>query len=73
MHLRTARWGTFRSDATRSIIIVRMTCYSASYQGTMTPDSEIAEMAWFTHSDKYKSSPVDQIIFDWLLEKQLIG
>jgi ADP-ribose pyrophosphatase YjhB (NUDIX family) len=54
-------------------IIVRMTCYSASYQGTMTPDSEIAEMAWFTHSDKYKSSPVDQIIFDWLLEKQLIG
>lgn len=53
-------------------IVVKMTCYSASYEGEISPDSEIAEVVWFTHSDKSKSSPVDQIIFDWLLEKQLI-
>jgi len=53
-------------------VIVKMTCYSGPYEGEIAPDSEIEEVTWFTHADKEKSSPVDQIIFDWLKEQNLI-
>lgn len=53
-------------------MIVQMTCYSGPYTGDIRPDSEIEEIAWFVHADKHKSSPVDQIIFDWLKERDLI-
>ncbi|WP_109357582.1 NUDIX domain-containing protein [Sphingorhabdus sp. EL138] len=53
-------------------VTVRMTCYEGPYMGTLSPDSEIAEMVWFAHSDRDKSSRVDQIIFDWLKDKDLI-
>ncbi|MCI4063416.1 NUDIX domain-containing protein [Micromonospora sp. R77] len=46
--------------------IVRMTCYSADYQGTLQPASEIEEIVWLTHADRHRVSPVDQIIFDHL-------
>lgn len=60
--------GTFeaQADGHESGIIVRMTCYSGKYFGTLKPASEIAEMAWLTYSDKNKISAVDKIIFDWL-------
>jgi 8-oxo-dGTP diphosphatase len=53
-------------------ITVRMTCYSGDYRGELKPDAEVEEMIWFFHKDRERSSPVDQIIFDWLLEKNLI-
>jgi 8-oxo-dGTP pyrophosphatase MutT (NUDIX family) len=53
-------------------IIVRMTCYSGKFTGEIKPDSEIEEVIWLSHRDKDKSSPVDQIIFDWLKEKNLL-
>ncbi len=67
--------GVFEAQAhgKKEGLIVRMTCYSADYTGVLTPDSEIAEMVWFTHKDKDKSSPVDKIIFDWLHEKGLLA
>jgi 8-oxo-dGTP diphosphatase len=48
--------------------LVRMTCYSADFQGDLRPDSEIEEIAWLTHADRHRVSPVDQIIFDHLHE-----
>jgi 8-oxo-dGTP diphosphatase len=48
--------------------IVRMTCYTADYNGTLRPDSEIEEIVWLTHADRHRVSPVDQIIFDRLHE-----
>jgi 8-oxo-dGTP diphosphatase len=48
--------------------LVRMTCYTAGYQGTLEPDSEIEEIVWLTYSDRHLVSPVDQIIFDHLHE-----
>ena len=53
-------------------IIVVMTCYSADYKGELTPNAEIEEIAWLTYADKYKSSAVDQIIFDHLINLDLI-
>ncbi len=53
-------------------VVVRMTCYTADYVGQLAPDSEIAEIVWFQHRDKDKSSPVDNVILDWLKERSLI-
>ncbi len=53
-------------------MIVKMTCYSGPYTGEIHPASEIEEIAWFTYADKAKSSPVDNLIFDWLKSKNLI-
>jgi 8-oxo-dGTP diphosphatase len=53
-------------------ILVKMTCYSGSYKGTLKPDSEIESMAWLNTSDKDKISPVDILIFDYLNRKGLI-
>lgn len=66
--------GTFEAQAhgQTSGVIVRMTCYSADYEGELRPDSEISEVVWFQHKDKVLSSPVDNIIFDWLKERDLI-
>jgi 8-oxo-dGTP diphosphatase len=41
-----------------------MTCYTADYQGTLTPSSEIDELIWLTYADRDRVSPVDQLIFD---------
>lgn len=53
-------------------VIVKMTCYSGQFDGEIKADSEIEEVVWLTYSDKEKSSPVDQIIFDWLFNKGLL-
>jgi 8-oxo-dGTP diphosphatase len=45
---------------------VRMTCYAADYQGTLTPSNEIDELIWLTYADRGRVSPVDQVIFDHL-------
>ena len=60
--------GTFQAQAHGHAtgITVRMTCYAAEYQGTLTPSSEIAEFAWLSYADRDRVSPVDQIIFDHL-------
>jgi len=52
--------------------VVRVTCYSADYVGELKPSSEIEELAWFKYADKHKLSPVDESLFDWLKENDLI-
>jgi 8-oxo-dGTP pyrophosphatase MutT (NUDIX family) len=44
--------------------VVRMSCYTAEYQGELRPDSEIEEIVWLTYADRDRVSPVDRIIFD---------
>ena len=43
-----------------------MTCYTAGHKGTLTPSSEIDELAWLTYADRDRVAPVDQVIFDHL-------
>ena len=67
-------FGTFEAQAHGKPegTLVRMTCYEADFQGELKPSHEIEEMIWLTFADKLKSSPVDQLIFDYLKEHNLI-
>lgn len=60
--------GTFEAQAHGHAtgITVRMTCYTADYQGTLRPGSEVEELIWLTYADRERVSPVDQLIFDHL-------
>jgi 8-oxo-dGTP diphosphatase len=66
--------GTFESQAHGKAegVKVRMTCYTADYDGEIKPTSEIEEVAWFTYADKERTAPVDKIIFDWLKARNQI-
>ncbi|WP_329313002.1 NUDIX hydrolase [Streptomyces sp. NBC_01262] len=44
--------------------VVRMSCYTGEYRGTLAPSSEIDEMAWFSYADRELVPPVDQLLFD---------
>jgi 8-oxo-dGTP pyrophosphatase MutT (NUDIX family) len=45
-------------------VIVRMTCYTGDYRGTLAPSSEIEEVVWLSYADRDRVAPVDQLIFD---------
>ncbi|WP_327117242.1 NUDIX domain-containing protein [Nocardia sp. NBC_01730] len=47
--------------------VVRMSCYTADYRGTLAASSEIEEVAWFSYADRPLVPPVDQLLFDDLL------
>jgi 8-oxo-dGTP diphosphatase len=67
--LTTARYvGTFEAPAHGHAdgVMVRMTCYTAGYQGTPAPSSEISDLCWLTYADRDRVPPVDQIVFDHL-------
>lgn len=51
---------------------VKMSCYTAEFRGTPVASSEIEKIAYFEYADHVKSSPVDVLIFQDLLEKGLI-
>jgi hypothetical protein len=53
-------------------VLVRMTCYTADYDGVLTPTSEIAEIAWLGYADKARTSLVAHQSFDWLQERALL-
>lgn len=53
-------------------IQVTMTCYKADYRGTLKPAAEIDEIAWLGYTDRLRSSAVDQLIFRYLKERNLI-
>jgi 8-oxo-dGTP diphosphatase len=58
--------GTVRHVGTYEADQVRMSCYTADYQGTLTASSEIDELAWFSYADRPRVPPVDQLLFDHL-------
>lgn len=63
--------GTFKaqSDGAKEGVIVKMTCYSAEYTGTIKAASEIEEIRWLNYKDYDLISEVDKIIFDYLKDK----
>jgi ADP-ribose pyrophosphatase YjhB (NUDIX family) len=54
-------------------IMVRMSCYTASYNGILKPNSEIEKLDFFSHQQKTFCAPVDNLIFDDLKQKGLIN
>lgn len=53
-------------------VMVRMTCYTGSYKGSLTPAAEIEKIEYFGYSKKEMCSQVDGLIFDDLKTKKLI-
>lgn len=51
---------------------IRLACYTAQYNGTIAPSSEIEEVSWFTYDQRENISPVSQLVFDHLKELDLI-
>lgn len=69
-------YGTFEAQAHGKAegILVKMTCYTADFEGKLQPDSEIQEIRWLDYSNlSVKISPVDKLIFKDLYEKNLIN
>ena len=67
-------FGTYEAQAHGKAegTIVRMICYTAKYDGTLSPAAEVEKMDWFNYSKLDLVSPVDQVIFDDLKAKDLI-
>jgi len=53
--------------------MVKMTCYSADYNGEIQASSEIEEARWLRYSDKGSISEVDKLIFDYLRQVDLLA
>ena len=58
--------GSYRAQAHGRAegIVVVMSCYTASYQGTPVASSEIEELGWFGYADRHLVPTVDQLLFD---------
>ncbi|CAE8614613.1 unnamed protein product, partial [Polarella glacialis] len=52
--------------------MVRMTCYEADYDGSLTPSNEIEELKWITSNDKGLLSVTGVMIVEDLVAKGLI-
>ncbi|WP_329055127.1 NUDIX domain-containing protein [Amycolatopsis sp. NBC_01488] len=57
-----------QADGKAAGIVVRMTCFTAEYTGTLAASSEIDELAWLGYADRDRVSAVDKLIFDHLHE-----
>jgi len=55
--------GTYQADHPGGTV-VRMSCYTGEYSGTLAASSEIDELAWFGYADRRRVPPVDQLLFD---------
>ena len=64
-------FGTFKAqaDSHKAGVIVKMTCYTAAFEGNLEPCSEIEEIKWLSFADRENVSEVDKLIFDFLKEK----
>ncbi|MFE9093899.1 NUDIX domain-containing protein [Streptomyces sp. NPDC007264] len=58
--------GTYEAEAPGLPVgtVVRMSCYTADYEGTLSASSEIEATAWFSYADRPLVPPVDQLLFD---------
>ncbi len=67
-------YGTFEAQAHGKPegTMVRMTCYTGRFNGTLTPSAEVEKMDWFDYSKRGDVSPADQLIFDDLKARNLI-
>ncbi|WP_322922276.1 NUDIX domain-containing protein [Paenibacillus campi] len=66
--------GTFEANADRKAAgtIVRLTCYTADYEGILHPDSEIEEMAWLSYADQDRVSAASQLVLAHLKQQELL-
>lgn len=61
-----------QADGKKEGVIVKMTCYTAQYEGELKPSSEIEEIAFLNTRDLEKLSLAGRYIFEDLRKKELI-
>ncbi|QWF76824.1 NUDIX hydrolase [Amycolatopsis sp. CA-230715] len=68
------RFGVFEAQAHGKAagVLVRMTCYTAEFSGSLTASGEIAELAWLTYADRDRVSPITRLVFEHLRERGLL-
>ncbi|GAA5024855.1 hypothetical protein GCM10023258_17260 [Terrabacter aeriphilus] len=66
--------GTFEAlaDARTDGLVVRLTCYTATYEGELVPSREIDEITWLTSEDGHRVSAVDRLVLTHLRDADLI-
>lgn len=52
--------------------VVRLSCYTAEYRGTLTPSSEVEELRWMSSADMEILPPADRQIYADLHAKGLL-
>lgn len=59
-------FGIFEAEADGKAagVRVRMVCYTADYEGQLTPAAEIEELVWLGENDRNQVSAVSQLVFD---------
>lgn len=67
--------GTFEAPAhgRDADVVVRMTCYTADYEGTLAPNNEVEELRWLGQADASLVSPASRLVLDHLYAESLIG
>lgn len=67
--------GTFEGQAHGQPegVLVRMTCYTARFSGTLAAANEIAELVWLTNADAHRVAPVDRVVFGHLRAAGLLA
>ncbi|MBC7836927.1 NUDIX domain-containing protein [Acetobacteraceae bacterium] len=53
-------------------VMVQVAGYSADFEGTVSPQSEIEELTWFTYADMVRATEPGKLILTWLKEQNLI-
>lgn len=68
-------YGTFeaQADGKEDGVMVKMTCYTAEYEGNLQPSSEIEEINFLDTSDMDKISLAGKLIFEDLKKKGYIN
>ncbi|MNN76953.1 hypothetical protein D3C81_1933710 [compost metagenome] len=68
-------FGTFEAAAhgKEEGVRVKMTCLTADFTGELSPASEIEELAWLSYKERERVSAVSRMIFDKLLELNLLS
>ncbi|RSN31833.1 DNA mismatch repair protein MutT [Amycolatopsis sp. WAC 01416] len=61
-----------QADGHATGLLVRTTCYTAEFSGTLKASSEIDEITWLGYEDRDRLSAVGKIIFDHLRETGLL-
>jgi len=52
--------------------VVKMSCYTADYDGDLAPSSEIDHFEWLTYADRDRVSLVDQVMMDDMVKTGII-
>lgn len=67
-------YGTFEAQAYGKPdgTFVKITCYSADYEGNLQAHAEIEELGWFTFNDKERTSITGRLILEDLKRQNLI-